>query len=205
MFSGPESRLSNLAPAEIQVELRIRAPGLGQPPTWVYTFGSIKHAYQFFKLQFLGLHRDAQELHQRYTTEVPFHNQVSFGVMTLAKDMIRQARQNYEVTDIAVQTWQNHHAVHVIEELILCKIALPGYQQTQAFLLNHSDLEFLEATKHSFWGCGHCSSDLEKMMDNEIEQQCGRNEMGKVIKQVAIRLTDGYKHQREGVDFDYFM
>ena len=205
MFSGPESWLSNLAPAEIQVELRIWAPGLGQPPTRVYTFSSIKHAYQFFKLQFLGLHCDAQELHQCYATEVPFHNQASFGVMTLAKDMIRQARQNYEVTDIAVQTWQNHHAVHVIEELILSKIALPGYQQTQAFLLNHSDLEFLEATKHSFWGCGHHSSDLEKMTDNEIEQQCGRNEMGKVIKRVAIRLTDGYEHQREGVDFDYFM
>ncbi len=181
-FSGPESQLSNLAPAEIQVELCIQAPGPGQPPMRVYTFGSIKHAYQFFKLQFLGLHHDAQELHQHYATEVPFHNQASFGVMTLAKDMIRQARQNYEVTDLAVQTWQNHHTVRMIEELILRKIALPGYQQTRAFLLNHSDLEFLEATKHSFWGCGHRSSDLEKMTDNEIEQQCGCNEMGKVIK-----------------------
>ncbi len=164
----------------------------------VYTFGSIKHAYQFFKLQFLGLHHDAQELHQHYATEVPFHNQASFGVMTLAKDMIRQARQNYEVTDLAVQTWQNHHTVRMIEELILRKIALPGYQQTRAFLLNHSDLEFLEATKHSFWGCGHRSSELEKMTDSEIEQKCGRNEMGKVIKRVAICLTDGYKHRREG-------
>ncbi len=90
-FSGPESWLSNLALAEIQVELRIRALGPGQPPTWVHTFGSIEHAHQFFKLQFLGLHRDAQELHQRYATEVPFHNQASFGVMTLARDMIRQA------------------------------------------------------------------------------------------------------------------
>ncbi len=102
-FSGPESWLSNLALAEIQVELRIWAPGPGQPPTRVYTFGSIEHAYQFFKLQFLGLQRDTQELHQHYPTEVPFHNQASFGVMTLAKDMIRQAQQNYEVTDIAVQ------------------------------------------------------------------------------------------------------
>ncbi len=205
MFSGPESQLSNLALAEIQVELRIRAPGPGQPPMRVYTFGSVKHAYQFFKLQFIGLQCDAQELDQHYATEVPFHNQASFGVMTLARDMIRQARQNYEVTDIAVQMWQNNHAVCVIEELVLRKITLPSYQQTRAFLLNHLDLEFLEATKHSFWGCGHHSSELEKMMDSEIEQQCGRNEMGKVIKRVAIHLTDGYKHRREGVDFNYFM
>ena len=204
-FSGPESWLSNLALAEIQVELCIRAPGPGQPPMRVHTFGSIEHAYQFFKLQFLGLQHDAQELHQCYATEVPFHNQASFGVMTLARDIIRQARQNYEVTDIAVQMWQNHHAVRVIEELVLRKITLPGYQQMRAFLLNHSDLEFLEATKHSFWGCGHRSSELEKMTDSEIEQQCGHNEMGKVIKRVAIRLTDGYEHQREGVDFDYFI
>ena len=101
--------------------------------------------------------------------------------------------------------WQNNHAVRVIEELILHKITLPSYQQMRAFLLNHSDLEFLEATKHSFWGCGHRSSKLEKMTDSEIEQQCGRNEMGKVIKRVAIRLTDGYEHRREGVDFNYFM
>ncbi len=72
--------------------------------------------------------------------------------------------------------------MRVIEEFALRKIALPGYQQMQAFLLNHSDLEFLVATKHSFWGCGHRSSKLEKMTDSEIEQQCGRNEMGKVIK-----------------------
>ncbi len=58
-FSGPESRLSNLSPAEIQVELRIQALGLGQPPTRIYTFGSVEHVYQFFKLQFMGLHRDA--------------------------------------------------------------------------------------------------------------------------------------------------
>ncbi len=109
------------------------------------------------------------------------------------------------MTDIAVQMWQNNHAVRVIEELVIRKLALPGYQQTRAFLLNHSDLEFLEATKHTFWGCGHRSSELDKMSDSEIKQQCGRNEMGKVIKQVAIRLTDGYKHQREGVDFSYFM
>ena len=90
-FSGPESRLSNLAPVEIQVELRIRALGPRQPPMQVYTFGSIEHAYQFFKLQFLGLQHDAQELHQHYATEVPFHNQALFNVMTLARDMIRQA------------------------------------------------------------------------------------------------------------------
>ncbi len=204
-FLGPESQLSNLSPAEIQVELRIRAPGPGQPPTRIYTFGSVEHAYQFFKLQFLGLHRDAQELHQRYATEVPFHNQVSFGVMTLARDMITRARQNYEVADIAVQMWQNHHAVRVIEELVLRKLALPSYQQTRAFLLNHSDMEFLESTKHSFWGCGHRSSELERMTDSEIKQQCGCNEMGKVIKRVAIHLTDGYEHRREGVNFDYFM
>ncbi len=90
-FSGLESRLSNLSPVEIQVELCIRALGPGQPPTRIYTFSSIEHAYQFFKLQFLGLHRDAQELHQCYATEVPFHNQASFGVMTLAKDMIKTA------------------------------------------------------------------------------------------------------------------
>ncbi len=181
-FSGPESRLSNLSPAEIQVELRIQAPGLGQPPTRIYTFGSVEHAYQFFKLQFLGLHRDAQELHQCYVVEVPFSNQASFGVMTLAKDMIKAARQNYEVSDVAVQMWQNNHAMRVIEELVLRKFALPSYQQMRAFLLNHSDWEFLESTKHSFWGCGHRASDLEKMTYSEIEQQCGCNEMGKVIK-----------------------
>ncbi len=90
-FSGLESRLSNLAPAEIQVELPIRTPGPGQPSTRIYTFGSVEHAYQFFKLQFLGLQCDAQELHQRYATEIPFHNQASFGVMTLARDMIQRA------------------------------------------------------------------------------------------------------------------
>ena len=95
--------------------------------------------------------------------------------------------------------------MHMNKELVLRKITLPGYQQTQAFLLNHSDLEFLEATKHSFWGCGHHSSELEKMMDSEIEQQCGHKKMSKVIKRVAIRLTDGYEHRREGVNFDYFM
>ncbi len=75
-------------------------PGTGTRTTtyMVYTFGSVEHAYQFFKLQFLGLQRDTQELYQRYATEVPFHNQASFGVMTLTRDMIRQARQNYEVT-----------------------------------------------------------------------------------------------------------
>ncbi len=125
--------------------------------------------------------------------------------MTLAKDMIKAAQQNYEASDIAVQTWQNHHAVRVIEELVLRKFTLPSYQQMRAFLLNHSDMEFLESTKHSFWGCGHRSSDLEKMMDSEIEQWCGRNKIGKMIKRVAIRLTDGYEHRREGVNFDYFM
>ena len=90
-FSGPESRLSNLSLAEIQVELRIRALGPGQPPTRIYTFSSMEHAYQFFKLQFLGLHRDAQELHQCYIVEVPFSNSASFGVMSLAKDMIKKA------------------------------------------------------------------------------------------------------------------
>ena len=78
--------------------------------------------------------------------------------------------------------WQNNHAVRVIEELMLRKLALPSYQQTRAFLLNHSDWEFLKSTKHSFWGCGYRASDLEKMTDREIEQQCGPNEMGKVIK-----------------------
>ncbi len=95
--------------------------------------------------------------------------------------------------------------MRMIEELVLCKIALPSYQQTWAFLLNHSDMEFLESTKHSFWGCGHRSTELERMMDSEIEERCGRNEMGKVIKRVAIHLTDGYEHRREGVNFDYFM
>ena len=90
-FSGPESRLSNLSPVEIQVELRIRAPGPGQPPTRIYTFGSVENAYQFFKLQFLGLHRDEQELHQRYAVEVPFSNSASFSVMSLARDMIKTA------------------------------------------------------------------------------------------------------------------
>ena len=204
-FSGLESRLSNHSLVEIQVELCIRAPGPGQPPTRIYTFSSMEHAYQFFKLHFLGLHRDAQELHQRYVIEVPFSNSASFGVMSLARDMIKAARQNYEVSDVTVQMWQNNHAMRVIEELVLCKLALPSYQQMRAFLLNHLDWEFLESTKHSFWGCGHRASDLEKMTDREIEQQCGPNEMGKVIKRVAIRLTDGYEHRREGVDFDYFM
>ncbi len=95
--------------------------------------------------------------------------------------------------------------MRVIEELVLRKIALPSYQQTQAFLLNHSDLEFLEATKHSFWGCGHRSSKLEKMMDSEIAHLVASKLLFNLIKRVVIRLTDGYEHQREGVDFNYFM
>ncbi len=202
-FLGLESRLSNLSPVEIQVELHIWALGPEQPPTRIYTFGSVEHAYQFFKLQFLSLHHDAQELHQHYATEVPFHNQASFGVMTLAKDMIQTARQNYEVSDIADVAEPTRRACdRGTRSAQVC----PSQLSTNAgFLTQPLGHGVPRVNKALLLGLWSCSTELEKMTDSEIEEWCGCNEMGKVIKRVAIHLTDGYEHRREGVNFDYFM
>ena len=183
-FAGEKSILSNLFHCPIRVRCSTTRSGY-------LDFTSAEHAYQWAKLQYLGMQSMAERLH-RITKPKMAKN--------FANIVERQFRRGECYGQSICNEWSTHYAEKVLLHLVIRKAERRPW--LRYLLSKYKKRTFWEATRE---GCGLTTEQAMNMNEEEfLKQAHGTNTFGGKILKEASRRLESQMRDTSLIDFAFF-